>query len=83
MEQHVLSQAASQAAHPATPTLERRWYVVDASVGEPVGPVSVDQIARGIIHGSVPRDAYVACEGDPVWQEILDVPEVVAALKSL
>ena len=60
----------------------REWYVCEED-GPPLGPVSADQLARGIVAGKVPRDAFVACAGDEAWQDILDVPEVIAALKSL
>jgi hypothetical protein len=55
------------------------WYV--SADGKTVGPVSADQIARGIRAGLVPRDAQVAFVGDGNWKDILDVPEVIEALK--
>jgi hypothetical protein len=60
----------------------REWYVwVDG--GDAVGPVSADQIARGILVGKVPRDAQVARAGDYEWGDVLDSTAVVAALKAL
>lgn len=61
---------------------EKLWFVA-ADEGKPVGPVSADQIARGILAGRVPRDAMVACQGDAEWRDVLDVREIVAALKAL
>jgi hypothetical protein len=60
----------------------REWYV-SAGHGEPVGPVSTELVARGIAAGKVPRTAYVARVGEVFWQDVLDVPEIVSALKSL
>jgi hypothetical protein len=77
------SRASSTNEHPAAWMDVPQWFVLAESSDEAVGPVSADQIARGILAGKVPRDAYVACEGDPGWREILDVPEVVGALKAL
>jgi hypothetical protein len=58
------------------------WYVwVDGS--DPVGPVSVNQIARGIRAGKVPDDACVARSGSRFWQEVLDTEAVITALKAL
>jgi hypothetical protein len=58
------------------------WYVWVAG-GDPVGPVSADQIARGIRAGKVPGDAQVArgCGGQ--WEEALDASAVREALKAL
>jgi hypothetical protein len=58
------------------------WYVW-VEGGDAVGPVSANQIARGILAGKVPRDAQVARHGDDAWFEVLDSGAVVAALKSL
>ena len=58
------------------------WYVCVVD-GEPVGPVSAHQIARAIVRGKVPRDASVARQGDVAWQELLDTPDIVFALKGL
>ena len=58
------------------------WYVsVDGS--EAVGPVSADQIARGIRAGKVPQDAQVVRFGSEDWEDILASGAVVAALKAL
>jgi hypothetical protein len=58
----------------------REWYVCTRG-GDPVGPVSTDLIARGIIAGKVPRSALVARVGDSVWQRALRVPEITTALE--
>jgi hypothetical protein len=60
----------------------REWYVCTRG-SEPVGPVSTELVARGIIAGKVPRDALVARIGDSVWQRVLRVPEITAALELL
>ena len=82
---------ASSAAHVIEPLRSfvppgaidiREWYV-SVGYGDPVGPVSTELIARGIAAGKVPRTAYVARIGDSVWQDLLDVPEIVRALKTL
>ena len=61
----------------------REWYLcVDDA--DPVGPVSVDQIARGIRAGKVPGDAQIArCYGASDWENVLDSRAVVDALKAL
>jgi hypothetical protein len=60
----------------------REWYVCTRG-SEPVGPVSTELVARGIIAGKVPRDALIARVGDSVWQRVLRVPEITAALEML
>jgi hypothetical protein len=60
----------------------REWYVrVDD--GETVGPVSADQIARGIKLGRVPSDAMIARFDQTLWANVLDSGAIVAALRSL
>jgi hypothetical protein len=60
----------------------REWYVCTRE-SEPVGPVSSELVARGIIAGKVPRDALVARVGDSVWQRVLRVPEITDTLEAL
>ncbi len=60
----------------------REWYV-SVGVGDPVGPVSTELVARGIVAGKVPRSAYVARVGDSMWQDVLDVPEIIQAIRAL
>ena len=51
--------------------------------GEPVGPVSADQIARGLRARKVPSDARVKRETDTFWCDLLDAEDIVAALKEV
>jgi hypothetical protein len=60
----------------------REWYVCTRG-SEPVGPVSSELVARGIVAGKVPRDALLARVGDSVWQRVLRVPEITAALEAI
>ncbi len=59
----------------------RRDLWVWAESGEPVGPVSVDQIARGILAGRVPLQAWVTRPGDPRWTKVLELRDIVRALE--
>ncbi len=45
---------------------ETRWFVGVAG-GEPVGPVSADQVRRGVAAGKIPADAVVCAEGTSEW----------------
>ena len=60
----------------------QEWYV-HVQGGDPVGPVSADQIARGIRAKKVPGDAQVVRIGDTRWEDVLDSGAVLAALKAL
>ncbi|MBX3191066.1 MAG: hypothetical protein KF819_28980 [Labilithrix sp.] len=51
--------------------------------GEPVGPVSADQIARGLRAGKVPSDARIKRDADTFWSDLLDQEEIVSALKAV
>jgi hypothetical protein len=63
-------------------TLEQSWYVwIEGS--DVIGPVSLNQLARGIKAGKVPGDASIQRHGDVWWSGILDAPEVIEALKEL
>jgi hypothetical protein len=66
-----------------TPNLLAQRYLVWVDGSEPVGPVSADQIARGIRAGKVPPHASIQREGDLFAFDVLDEPEVIAALKQL
>ncbi len=59
----------------------REWYV--RVEGDTVGPVSADQIARGIKLGRVPTDALIARFDQREWARILDSSAVVTALRAL
>ena len=61
----------------------RNWYVWCEGAESVVGPVTAEQLARGIRAGRVPADASIQRAGDVWWSGILDEPEVIEALKSL
>lgn len=63
--------------------LMARVWQVWVEGGDPVGPVSADQIARGIRAGKVPSDARVKMQDDLFWSDAIDVPDVVEALKAV
>jgi hypothetical protein len=56
------------------------WHV-SIEGGDPVGPVSADQIARGLRSGRVPARARVRHERDSSWSDLLDIRDVIAALE--
>ena len=58
------------------------WFVHVAGT-EPVGPVSADQVARGIKAGKIPAEASIQWEGDLWWKGVYDEPAIIAALKAL
>ncbi len=62
--------------------LEKKWMVY-VQGGEVVGPVSADQIARGIKAGVIPMEASVQQAGEVFWDGVLDNQHIIAALKSL
>src|SRR5687767_12207381 len=62
--------------------LEKKWMIY-VEGGEVVGPVSADQIARGIKAGVIPMEASVQQAGEVFWDGVLDQPAIIAALKSL
>jgi hypothetical protein len=64
----------------AAPHLYERVWEVWVEGGDPVGPVSADQIARGIRAGKVPTHASVKHTTETFWSDLLDVPEIVRAL---
>lgn len=53
------------------------WYLLGES-DEPVGPVTTDQILRGIRAGKVASTVKVAPTGGAQWVDIVDVPEFSA-----
>ncbi|MBX3203535.1 MAG: hypothetical protein KF764_00640 [Labilithrix sp.] len=65
------------------PSLVIRQYMVWVPGSDPVGPVSADQVARGIRAGKVPPDASIQRVGDLFASDVLDEPDVIAALKQL
>jgi hypothetical protein len=67
---------------PADALVFREWYVsVDG--GETVGPVSADQIARGIRGGHVPSHAQLTRFDQSEWEDVASSSAVVAALRAL
>jgi hypothetical protein len=74
---------------PSTPLapnlLARVWMVIaeGGETGEPIGPVSADQIARGMRAGKVPSDALVRRTTDVFWTDLVEEPEILAALKAV
>lgn len=66
-----------------SPALTVRQYLVWVPGSDPVGPVSADQVARGIRAGKVPTDASIQRVGDLFSSDVLDEPEVVEALKAI
>ncbi len=61
--------------------LDEKDWMVWTKGGDPVGPVSATQIARGIRAGRVPSDARVQRKGDVFWSDVLAQRDVIAALK--
>jgi hypothetical protein len=61
--------------------LSQPIFNVHVEGGDPVGPVSAVQIARGIRAGKVPAHASIQRTGDVFWSDLLDEPDVIAALK--
>lgn len=68
---------------PVDPRLAQAVWHVWVEGSEPIGPVSVDQIARGIRAGKVPSHASIQKVGDLFACDVLDEPDVIAALKHL
>lgn len=68
---------------PPTPSLTDPVWMVWLEGGDPVGPVSADQIARGVRAGKVPSHARIRHRTDTFWSDLLDVTDVVAALKAV
>lgn len=61
--------------------LEPVWLVWTEEAVEPVGPVSADQIARGLRAGKVPSDARIKRQTDTFWSDLVDHDDIVSALK--
>jgi hypothetical protein len=77
----VSAESAPPPAPALSPALTIRQYMVWIPGNDPVGPVSADQIARGIRAGKVPSDASIQRVGDLFASDVLDEPEIIAALK--
>ncbi|XXX77159.1 DUF4339 domain-containing protein [Sorangium sp. So ce134] len=54
-----------------------RWYITNGE--RSVGPVRLDQLARGIESGSVPLDSFVRNEAWTVWCPLSDIAMVTVA----
>lgn len=69
----------------ASNLLARVWMVIaeGGESGDPVGPVSADQIARGMRAGKVPSDALVRRVSDVFWTDLVSEPEILEALKAV
>lgn len=65
------------------PKLAARVWFVWVEGGEPIGPVSADQIARGVRAGRVPSEASVRREGDVFWSDLLDHRDILDAIKAV
>jgi len=68
---------------PAPGPLEVAVWMVYVEGGEVVGPVSAQQIARGLRAGRVPTEASIQRNGEVFWVGLLDEPLIIAALKTL
>lgn len=71
----------TEAPPPASASAPR--FFVWVGDGEPVGPVSAMQLARGLRAGKVPADASVQRVDDIFASDLLDDPEIIAALKAI
>ncbi len=65
------------------PELTARVWHVWVEGGDPVGPVSAEQIARGIRARKIPSDASIRHDDEPFWSDLMDNADVVAALKDV
>jgi hypothetical protein len=55
-------------------------FYVHAIDDNPIGPVSADLIARGVLAGHVQHGTFVAPVGASTWVPLESVPEVTAAI---
>ena len=65
------------------PRLDMKGFFIHVDGGLPVGPVSADQVARGIRAGKVPPEASIQWQGEVFWKGVYEEPAVIAALKAL
>ena len=54
------------------PRLDMKGFLVHVEGTMPVGPVSADQIARGIRAGKIPAEASVQWQGEVFWRGVYD-----------
>ena len=78
-----VGQAYEAPPEPTPSPFEVAQWLVYVEGGEVVGPVSANQIARGIRAGRVPSEASVQAVGEVFWTGLLDEPVMIAALKAL
>lgn len=65
------------------PRLFMKGFFIHVEGTDPVGPVSANQVARGIKAGKIPAEASIQWQGDLWWKGVYDEPAVIAALKAL
>lgn len=70
-------------AHVEPSPLDALQYLVYIEGGSVVGPVSANQVARGMREGRVTSEASIQAVGEVFWTGLLDEPAVIAALKSI
>jgi hypothetical protein len=58
------------------------FYVFQAD-GQPTGPYTTEALARAIVDGAVPRDAFVAPAGAAQWLHASQLPEVLATVDAM
>src|SRR5688500_13046855 len=68
---------------PLDPRLAAPVWHVWVEGGDPIGPVSADQIARGVRAGRVPSDASVRHDSDVFWSDLLDQRDILDAIKAV
>ena len=72
---------------PPASTQDPRFFIkgffVHVQGSDPVGPVSANQVARGIKAGKIPAEASIQWQGDLWWKGVYDEPAIIAALKAL
>ncbi len=72
-----------QGQAPLEPRLHEKVWLVCLPGEEPIGPVSADQLARGVRAGKVPSDARAKHVGETFWSDLLDLPDFILALKAV
>ena len=72
-----------QRVAPRTSPFDVAQWLVYVEGGSVVGPVSANQVARGIKAGRIPSEASIQAVGEVFWTGLFDEPVVIAALKAL
>jgi hypothetical protein len=65
------------------PRLFMKGFFIHVAGSDPVGPVSANQVARGIKAGKIPAEASIQWQGDLWWKGVYDEPAIIAALKTI